>query len=361
MRPKEHPDLVFNVIPKLYASTTKVFVTHLHQMEKQLKPPPQRFCRMYTTRPLANQLLRYLQSEQVNISEKDFHIAEDCEPFQLRLSDGRRLEAMLCAGTALGSSLMLLIRKLQGGKLLYFYSAVQQDDLCQVRENPVFISWIAQGTDRLFLNLTGADRPFVHVDYDELKAAIETLRKKNNNVVRLKLPLFGYEPLVRRLGYTALYGHIRLMGKYAESYASLTSDLQRFEEPDYMVKVHVFADNDFTVLTSQTERFDIFALDSLKWSPVPTRINLIQLCSLVQPEHIQGIVPHHSTGNVPPAPEYLQCFKASYLPQKSNTLGPGPSARPKAVAPSAKKVDHVTKKKFFEFLSDDDDAEQTDF
>ncbi|XP_034655188.1 LOW QUALITY PROTEIN: uncharacterized protein LOC117892964 [Drosophila subobscura] len=357
MRLKEHPDLIFDAIPKLYESTTKVLLTNLSQVPEQLKPPPQKFCRMYTTRPLADQLLLHLQWKGANISEQDFHIVEDGKPFQLRLSDGRRLEAMLCAGTALGNSLVLLIRKLQGGKLLYFYSAVQQDDLCQVIANPMFHSWIAQGTELLYLNLSGAHRPLVHVDYDEVAADIEKLRREKNCVVRLKLPHFGYEPLVRRLGHTLLYGHIRLIGQYANSYAALSNDLRRFEEPDYLVKVHIFAADDFTVLTTQSERFALLPLDLLKWSPQPTRMNLIQLCSLLRPQHIQGIVPYHATGNVPPPPEYLQRFSASYSPQKPNAPLRAPAA---ALPQAAKKVDRVIRKKGFDFLSDDDEADKTD-
>ncbi|XP_026849015.1 uncharacterized protein LOC113566654 [Drosophila persimilis] len=355
MRPKEHPELIFDVIPKLYESLTKVFVTHLGQVENQVKTLPRKFCRMYTTRPLANQLLQYLQKRKAHISEQDFHVVEEGKPFELRLSDGRRLEAMLCAGTALGCSLVVLIRKIQGGRLLYFYSAVQQDDLCQLVANPVFNSWIAQGTDLLFLNLTAVDQPFVHVDYDTLAATIDKLPRQENSVVRLKLPLFGYEPLVRRLGHTLLYGHIRLMGNYAESYALLSSDLQRFECRDYRVKVHIFDGEDFATLTSRAERFVMLRLDHLKWSPLPSRMNLIQLCSLVRPQHIHGIVPHHSVGNVPPAPEYLQRFRASYSPQQPQNPRPAAAALSRALPDSRKTAHHVIRKKGLEFLSDDDD------
>ncbi|EDW29526.1 GL22866 [Drosophila persimilis] len=249
----------------------------------------------------------------------------------------------------------VLIRKIQGGRLLYFYSAVQQDDLCQLVANPVFNSWIAQGTDLLFLNLTAVDQPFVHVDYDTLAATIDKLPRQENSVVRLKLPLFGYEPLVRRLGHTLLYGHIRLMGNYAESYALLSSDLQRFECRDYRVKVHIFDGEDFATLTSRAERFVMLRLDHLKWSPLPSRMNLIQLCSLVRPQHIHGIVPHHSVGNVPPAPEYLQRFRASYSPQQPQNPRPAAAALSRALPDSRKTAHHVIRKKGLEFLSDDDD------
>ncbi|KAH8315616.1 hypothetical protein KR059_006542, partial [Drosophila kikkawai] len=316
MRPKEHPELIFDVIPKLYEQHSKVFVTHLGNMQEQLLVLPRKFCRMYTTRPLANQLLKYLRSRQAKIEEADFEVVEECQPFSLRLSDGKRLEAMLCPGSKLGHNLILLIRRPTNvGKLLYCYSAVKLESLGCLLANSIFNSWIAQGTEQLYLNLSSVNVPFEPVDFDEFAAIIEEYRKSHNAVVLLELPLFGYEELVWQLNYTKLHGHIRLLGDFQESFGCLNSELKLV--PGSLTKVHVCAIQNSSAEDSQAEEDEKvatvhFPLGIIKWSPLPTRMHLRQLCSLLRPDHIQGIVPFHAVGNVPPAPEFLQCFRAKY-------------------------------------------------
>ncbi|XP_020801944.1 uncharacterized protein LOC110178974 [Drosophila serrata] len=317
MRPKEHPELIFDVIPKLYEEHFKVFVTHLGNVQEQLHVLPRKFCRMYTTRPLANQLLKYLESRQAKIGEEDFQVVEECKPFPLRLSDGKRLEAMLCSGSELGHNLILLIRRpTNAGKLLYCYSAARLENLGCLLANSVFNSWISQGTEQLYLNLSDVNRPFEHVDFDVLAATIEEYRKEHNQVVLLKLPLFGYEELVYQLDNTRLHGHIRLVGNFLESFKCLSSDLKPI--PERVIKVHVCDTHNWRTVASRELKEELiatvnFPLDLLKWSPQPTRMHLRQLCSLVRPQHIQGIVPFHSSGNVPPAPQFLQCFRSTYV------------------------------------------------
>ncbi|XP_017030957.1 uncharacterized protein [Drosophila kikkawai] len=317
MRPKEHPELIFDVIPKLYEQHFKVFVTHLGNMQEQLLVLPRKFCRMYTTRPLANQLLKYLRSRQAKIEEADFEVVEECQPFSLRLSDGKRLEAMLCPGSKLGHNLILLIRRPTNvGKLLYCYSAVKLESLGCLLANSIFNSWIAQGTEQLYLNLSSVNVPFEPVDFDELAANIEEYRKSHNAVVLLELPLFGYEELVWQLNYTKLHGHIRLLGDFQESFECLNSELKLV--PGRLTKVHVSAIQNSSAEDSQAEEDEKvatvhFPLGIIKWSPLPTRMHLRQLCSLLRPDHIQGIVPFHAVGNVPPAPEFLQCFRSKYF------------------------------------------------
>lgn len=62
-------------------------------------------------------------------------------------------------------------------------------------------------------------------------------------------------------------------------------------------------------------------LDKLKWSPVPTRMNLIQLCSLLRPLHISGLIGYHDKGNAPSVPEYLKRFKLNYSPKSKELAG----------------------------------------
>ncbi|KAH8233843.1 hypothetical protein KR038_011959 [Drosophila bunnanda] len=334
MRPKEHPELIFDVIPKLYEEHFKVFVTHLGNVQEQLHVLPRKFCRMYTTRPLANQLLKYLKSRQANIGEEDFQVVDECKPFPLLLSDGKRLEAMLCSGSKLGHSLILLIRRpTNAGKLLYCYSAARLENLGRLLGNSVFNSWISQGTGQLYLNLSDVNRPFEHVDFDVLAATIDEYRKKYNQVVLLKLPLFGYEELVQQLDYTRLHGHIRLLGTFSESFKCLSSDLKHI--PGRVTKVHVCATHNWSTETSLAVEELVpavnFPLNLLKWSPQPTRMHLRQLCSLVRPQHIQGIVPFHSPGNVPPAPQFLQCFRSTYA---ATTKEKEPSSKAQKTKPN---------------------------
>ncbi|EDV97882.1 uncharacterized protein LOC6558070 [Drosophila grimshawi] len=303
MRLKDYPEIVLDDIPKLYESHIKVFITHLYGLEEKVDRLPKQFCKMYTLQPIATQLLHYLRSRSANISEQDFHIVKNSEPFTVRLSDGKRLEMMLCAGNELENALMLLIRKLHGERLLYYYSAVQQDDLCKLMGNASYQKWIAQGTEVLFLNLQAVDQTFKHIDFEEVAKAIT----KNEQTV-LKIPLLGYEYLIRRLAQTAtLYGHISLKGNYLESYKSLSPDLRHFEQPGYKVTV---------LVKSPFDGPDkLYPLEKLQWSPVPNRINLIQLCSLLRPLHIHGIVTFHANGIVPPAPQYLKRFRFNYSPR----------------------------------------------
>ncbi|XP_023170639.2 uncharacterized protein LOC111599272 [Drosophila hydei] len=307
MRFKEYPEIVVDVIPKLYEDHIKVFITHLYGMEEKVDRLPKQFCKMYTTQPLANQLLGYLSSRGAKISLQDFHIVKEAEPFQLRLSDGKRLELMLCAGNELGNSLMLLIRKLQGGRLLYYYSAVQQDDLCRLMGNVTYQEWIAQGVDELYLNLKAADQPFKHVDFEEVARIISDCAASAGGTYVLKLPLFGYEYLLTRLARTlTLYGHIKLMSSYLHSYCCLGADLGHFEQDGYAVTVQIEASNSWPL-----------PLNELLWSPMPNRMNLMQLCSLLRPVYINGIVDFHATGNVPAVPQYLKRFRTRYSPKAS--------------------------------------------
>ncbi|EDW77957.1 uncharacterized protein Dwil_GK24761 [Drosophila willistoni] len=311
MRLKEHSDIIFDVIPKLYESHSKVFITHLHNVEKQLERLPKKFCKMYTNRSLASQLLCYLTSRNASISESDFHIVEDAKPFQLRLSDGKRLEVMLCAGNELKNSLMLLIRRIQGGPLLYYYSAVQQDDLWRLMGNDTYNAWIAQGTEILYLNLQHANQTEVlHYDYDEIAESIIKFAEERERKVLIKLPLFGYEYVIRSLAYTQLYGHIHLMGCFGDAYRHLTNDMQRFNNPNFAETVQVCSLAD----SIGTEDLVEFPVTQLKWTPVPTRVNLKQLCSLLRPKHIHGIVAYHALGNAPPAPSYLQALRSTFSP-----------------------------------------------
>ncbi|KAH8240145.1 hypothetical protein KR032_011636 [Drosophila birchii] len=320
MKPKEHPELIFDVFPKLYQEHFKVFVTNLVNVQDQLHVLPRKFCRMYTTRPLADQMLKYLKSRQANIGEEDFQVVEECQPFPLRLSDGKRLEAMLCPGSKLGNNLILLIRRpTNDGKLLYCYSAVKLENLGDLLRNSVFNSWISQGTEQLYLNLSAVNRPFEHLDFEELAATIDKYRKKHNAVVLITLPLFGYEELVYQLSYTRLHGHIRLSGDFSESFKCLKADVKPM--PESLTKVHVCTTHNWSTEANQAveeEEEEVVATVNfppglLKWSPLPSRMHLRQLCSLVRPDHIQGIVCYRASGNVSPAPQFLQCFRSTYV------------------------------------------------
>ncbi|KAH8286947.1 hypothetical protein KR018_011395, partial [Drosophila ironensis] len=306
MRPKEHPDLIFDVIPKLYDSHFKVFVTNLQHVEEQLERMPRKFCRMYTTRPLADQLLLYLRSRNAQVSEQDFHVVSDGQPFELQLSDGRRLEAMLCSASSLGHCLILLIRRPQGGPLLYCYSAARLDNLGRLLGNTVFNSWIAPGTDRLYLNLASVGDQFRHPDYENMAKNIAEIYKKRKEIVVLRVPLFGYEELIWNLGHTPLYGQIKLRGHFADIFACLTKDLKRFEpkNPDDIIKLLVCA--------KEVRIAETLSPESLNWTSAPTRMHLRQLCSLFRPHHIESVVPFHCRGNVPRVPEFLKCFKATF-------------------------------------------------
>ncbi|XP_030372502.1 uncharacterized protein LOC115622635 isoform X1 [Scaptodrosophila lebanonensis] len=308
MRPKEHYELIFDVIPRLYDINSKVFITNLNSIEEQLKSLPLKFCKMYTTRPLSDQLKLYLSNRSgVCLSPCDFHIVEEMQPFMLRLINGRVLEVMMCAGNELGNSLVLLIRRPQDGRLIYFYSAVQQDDLGRLLGQSIFNEWIAGGTDLLFLNLKGAERSFSHVDFDAVAADVVQYGKEHNSGTVVKLPLFGWEHVVRQLALR-LPGKVRLMGSYERIYRCLGQDMRRFEDPYYAACVYIYDQSSYVPQPNMVE----FPLKRLLWSPLPTRINLIQLCSLLRPDHISGIVQYHDKGNVPPAPTYLQRYRATF-------------------------------------------------
>ncbi|KAH8417391.1 hypothetical protein KR222_010154, partial [Zaprionus bogoriensis] len=312
MRLKEYPEIIVDAIPKLHESHIKVFITHLSGIEKQVNRLPKQFCKMYTTKPLAQQLLHYLSTRNANISQQDFLIVEHAQPFMLRLSDGKRLQVMLCAGNELGSSLMLLIRKWQGGRLLYYYSAVQQDDLCLLIGNATYHEWISHGTDELLLNLQAAHRPFVPIDFEEVAKEVKQHGKFVDNPIVIKLPVLGYEFIARRLAQTcALFGHIKLQGNFLRNYCSLSSDLRCFHQPGFKITAHIMDIEETELRCSERS----YPLGKLKWSPVPNRMNLIQICSLLRPNHISGIVGYHDTGNAPPVPDYLKRFKLGYSPK----------------------------------------------
>ncbi|KAH8359307.1 hypothetical protein KR093_005722, partial [Drosophila rubida] len=306
---KEYPTIILDTIPKLYESQIKVFITHLYGIEAQVDRLPKKFCKMYTTQPLANQLLEYLGPRKANISPQDFYIVPEGKPFDIRLSDGKRLQMMLCAGNVLGSSLMLLIRKLRGGRLLYYYSAVQQDDLWCLMGNTTYHEWIALGTEQLLLNLQGAHLPFVHIDYEQVADEISTYYTDNGKHAVLKVPHFGYEWLIRKLAESNnLFGHIKLLDSFMKSYTCLSSDLKVFHQPGYTVNMTVNHICNTDIYDHETP----YPLDNLKWSPIPNRINLIQICSLLRPLRISGIVGYHEKGTVIPVPEYLKSFKLKH-------------------------------------------------
>lgn len=363
MRPKEHPELMFDTIPKLYEEHIKVFLTHLGNVEEQLMLLPRKFCRMYTTQPLADQFRKYLLSRQAKIGDEDFQVVEEGQPFPLRLSDGKRLEAMLCRGSQLGHNLILLIRRpAQGSKVLYCYSAVRLENLGCLLGNSVFNSWIAQGTEQLYLNLSSVNTDFVHVDFDKVAASIEEYRRSHNAVVLLKLPLFGYEEFVWQLGFTRLRGHIRLLGDFAESFRCLSSDLKPIQ--GRVTKVHVCATHNWSTEASQEEEEVAtvpFPVGFLEWSPLPTRMHLRQLCSLLRPQHIQGIVPYHSMGNVPPAPNFLQCFRSTYTPaskgEKPPSKAQGAQPDPPVGKGHQKAPLRSIKAKRFQFVDDENDSD----
>ncbi|XP_017089526.2 uncharacterized protein [Drosophila bipectinata] len=337
MRPKEHPELSFDVIPKLYEANAKVFLTSLFRVEEQLQPLPRTFCRMYTTEPLANQLIDYLSLRGGQISKQNFHLVEDCQPFEVQLIFGRKLEAMLCCGSHLNNSLILLIRRPQGGRLLYCYSSVRMDNLGRLLGNPVFNSWIRNGTERLYLNLSSVNKPFEHLDFDEMAKKIQKDCIQNNQVRELKLPHFGYEELIWNLGHTRLYGQIRPMGTLAQSYKHLSSDLGRFQCDDNSVKINVCMILDCEAAlealhTDSGSRTLTLPLRQLKWTPLPTRMHLRQLCSLLRPQHIDGIVAFHSAGNIPQVPAFLQCFKEAFVERSKKPKAPEKS--PKIGAPA---------------------------
>ncbi|XP_052844258.1 uncharacterized protein LOC128257327 [Drosophila gunungcola] len=361
MRPKDHPDLRFDVIPKLFDAHFKVFVTSLIHVEEQLTLLPRQFCRMYTTRPLANQLHQYLRFRNANIKEQDFKVVEEGQPFPLILSDGKRLEAMLCSGSHLGHSLILLIRRQQGGRLLYSYSATRLDNLGRLLGNSVFNSWIAEGTEHLYLNLSSVNEPFEPVDFDEMAITIEEYAtKKDNSVVCLNLPLFGYEEMLWKLAHTRLSGHIKLGEVFLDSYRCLSSDLERFKRKNYLPKVYVCKSLVHAQLMYRTRNVVFLELKHLRWSPPPTRMHLRQLCSLLRPQHIQGIVHFHSDGVVPHIPPFLKSFKANYSPQKDSLTSSKPQGDAQATAAKQGPYRAFTKRKRFEFLDDADDSNDSD-
>eukprot|EP00099_Drosophila_melanogaster_P021738 NP_649029.1 uncharacterized protein Dmel_CG7341, isoform A [Drosophila melanogaster] len=353
MRPKDHPDLHFDVIPKLYDAHSKVFLTSLCDVDEQLKLLPRRFCRMYTTRPLATQLFQYLQSRKANVSEQDFLVVEEGQPFALLLKDGKRLEGMLCSGSHLGHSLILLIRRQQGNRLLYCYSAMRLDNLGRLLGNSVFNSWIAQGTEQLYLNLSSVNLPFDHIDFDEMAHFIEDLGARNDqSMVHLKVPKFGYEEMLWRLAHTSLRGHIHLGDHIAKSYECLSIDLERFLEENYVPRVFVSGcPTDF----NHYQKVVSLDLKELKWTPTPTRMHLRQLCSLLRPQHIQGIVQFHTDGIVPPIPSFLKIFKANYSPQSGAVVSRIRSEF-QAGQPKQGPYHAFRSRRAFEFVNDGDES-----
>lgn len=316
MRLKDYPEIIVDEIPKLYESHIKVFITHLHGMQEQVHRLPKKFCKIYTTRALADQIFEYLFLRNANISKQDFEILEDTQPFVLRLSDGKRLQVMLCAGNELGNSLMLLIRKVYGGRMLYYYSAVQQDDLCYLMGNATYQEWIRQGTEVLFLNLQAASKPFEHIDFDLIAAEMLRHSQDIDSAIVIKLPLFGFEFVAKRLAQTeALCGTIKLVGNFLRNYRCLTSDLRNFHQPGYKMAVNMMDTYETEVYTSVMSFEKPYPITKLKWSPVPTRMNLVQLCSLLRPLHINGIICPHDKGNAPSVPDYLKHFKLNYSPR----------------------------------------------
>ncbi|XP_016956104.1 uncharacterized protein LOC108028679 [Drosophila biarmipes] len=353
MRPKDHPDLHLDVIPKMYDPHFKVFVTSLCHVQKQLEKLPRRFCRMYTTEALATQLLKYLQPLKANITKQDFNVVNEGQPFPLLLSDGKRLEAMLCSGSHLGHSLILLIRKQQGGRLLYCYSAMRLDNLGRLLGNPIFNSWIAAGTDQLYLNLSSVNMPFTHVDFDKMAITFEEHGKRNNNsVVHLDVPLFGYEEMVWKLAQTRLGGHIHLHEKLAESYKCLSSDLECFRLKNFIPRVCVHGSLEDAEQMYRPRNVVSLETKYLKWSPTPTRMHLRQLCSLLRPQHIQGIVPFQSDGVIPPIPPFLKRFKANYSPQTEAAVSRIHNAPPKKGEKQGS-YRAIQARKAFEFLNED--------
>ncbi|XP_016937605.4 uncharacterized protein [Drosophila suzukii] len=361
MRPKDHPDLHLDVIPKMYDPHFKVFVTSLCHVQKQLEKLPRRFCRMYTTDALATQLLKYLKSLKANITKQDFNVVKEGQPFPLILSDGKRLEAMLCSGSHLGHSLILLIRRQQGGRLLYCYSAMRLDNIGRLLGNPIFNSWIAAGTDQLYLNLSSVNMPFVHVDFDEMAITIKEHGSRNNNsVVHLDVPLFGYEELLWKLAQTRLRGHIRLDEKLAESYKCLSSDLECIQEKNnYIPRVYVYGSLEDAEQMYEPRNVVSLDIKNLKWSPTPTRMHLRQLCSLLRPQHIQGIVPFQSDGVIPPIPPFLKRFKANYSPQTEAAVSRIHNLSPKKGEKQGP-YRAVQARKAFEFLNDGDNSSDSD-
>ncbi|KAH8373328.1 hypothetical protein KR009_000858 [Drosophila setifemur] len=360
MRPKEYPELFFDEIPKLYEARSKVLLTSLVQVHEQLQRLPRKFCRMYTTKPLASQLLQYLRSRQADVSDQDFQVVEEGKPFHLRLSDGKRLDVMLCSGSYLGHSLVLLIRRPQGGPLLYFYSAVRLDNFGRLLGNFIFNSWIAQNTEKLFINLSSVNRPFEHVDFDKLAAYIEEYRKEHKSLVLVELPLFGYEELVWRLGHTKLHGQIRLLGDFAEIYTCLSTDLKRFERGDYETKVHICAALDWSTMVSRADRVAPLPLEALHWTPQPTRMHLRQLCSLLRPQYINGIMPYQSPGNLLPVPSFLQCFRATFSPPNKTTNASLGKESQQANVGGQTTAYRVIRAKRFKFVDDEDDSSNTE-
>ncbi|EDV51886.1 uncharacterized protein LOC6546253 [Drosophila erecta] len=353
MRPKDHPDLHFDVIPKLFDAHSKVFLTTLCDVDKQLIHLPRRFCPMYTTRPLATQLFQYLQSRNANVVGQDFHVVEEGQPFALQLKDGKRLEGMLCSGSHLGHSLIVLIRRMQDNRLLYCYSAMRLDNLGRLLGNSVFNSWIAQGTEQLYLNLSSVNLPFDHVDFDEMAHAIEAHGAQNDqSVVHLKVPKFGYEEMVWRLAHTNLRGHIHLGEHMTKCYECLSTDLERFRDENYVPKIFVSGyPTDFNP-HQKTVSLDI---TELKWTPNPTRMHLRQLCSLLRPQHIQGIVQFHTDGIVSPVPSFLKVFKANYSPKSDAVVS---TIRSESQAGQAKQGLYraFRARRAFEFVNDGDES-----
>lgn len=316
MRLKDYPEIIVDEIPKLYESHIKVFITNLYGIQEQVNRLPKKFCKIYTTKALADQLLAYLCPRNANISKQDFHILEDTQPFVLRLSDGKRLQVMLCAGNELGNSLMLLIRKVYGGRLLYYYSAVQQDDLCYLMGNATYQEWIGQGTEILFLNLQAASKPFVHIDFDLIAAEMLKHSQDIDSPIVIKLPLFGFEYVAKRLAQTeALCGNIKLVGNFRRNYSFLTPDTRHFHQPGYKITVNIMDTYETEVYTSIISFESPYPITKLHWTPVPTRMNLIQLCSLLRPLHISGVICYHDKGNAPSVPDYLKRFKLKYSPR----------------------------------------------
>ncbi|XP_017008613.2 uncharacterized protein [Drosophila takahashii] len=356
MRPKEHPDLHLDVIPKMYDPHFKVFVTSLCHVQKHLEKLPRRFCRMYTTDALAAQLLKYLQPLKANITRQDFHVVEEGQPFPLILSDGKRLEAMLCSGSHLGHSLILLIRRQQGGRLLYCYSAMRLDNLGRLLGNAAFNSWIAEGTEQLYLNLSAVNVPFAPVDFDEMAISIEDHGTMNNNsVVHLGVPLFGYEEMLWRLAHTRLKGHIRLHEKLAESYKCLSPDLERFQRNNYIPRVYVYGSLEDAKLICRPRNVVSLNIKDLKWSPTPTRMHLRQLCSLLRPQHIQGIVPFQSDGVIPPIPPFLKRFKANYSPKNEIAVSRIRNSPPKTGEKQGP-YRAIQARRAFQFVDDGEDS-----
>ncbi|XP_023307790.2 uncharacterized protein LOC111689555 [Lucilia cuprina] len=175
MKLKDLGDLiVFDTFPLMFEPKQKIIITHLLHLEQQTFPS--QLPMIFTTFKLAQQLRNFCDIKKHKcINKSNLIVVKPYEFIDIVLERRLTLQILFCASEEYESNnVMVLIR--ENGKLNYIYGG-NFIDIRSALLNDTFASWIANGVEKLYVNLKRMDEHHTFNDIDQMQKVFKSIEE----------------------------------------------------------------------------------------------------------------------------------------------------------------------------------------